>query len=308
LILRIDNYLNYQHKIGKKTDTSTYHGSWIADEIAALFSLNLGIRLKAGGITRVFAPDKDPKGEPRMHDMHLDPVLTKNLERRQIILYADHSICIQDAKLVERYPDLSSTQAITLIKSARLYQDALWISESQPAFSWLFFVSAIEIAANHWQKNNAPSLERLKAEKPELIELLEPFDPELPQKVANLIIDSIGSTKKFTDFIIHFLPDPPSQRPQNRDQIFWDEDNMTKYLKVIYRLRSEALHQGTPFPAPLCMAPYGPSNEVYIEKPTDTAMSTLGSTWTAKDLPMYLHIFEYIVRGSLLKWWRSNLK
>ena len=32
-----------------------------------------------------------------------------------------------------------------------------------------------------------------------------------------------------------------------------------------------------------------------------------GGVWTAKDAPMKLHLFEYIVRGALLRWWESML-
>jgi len=28
--------------------------------------------------------------------------------------------------------------------------------------------------------------------------------------------------------------------------------------------------------------------------------------WTGDDLPMHLHMFEYIVRHSLLNWWKSS--
>ena len=35
------------------------------------------------------------------------------------------------------------------------------------------------------------------------------------------------------------------------------------------------------------------------------ATETKGSVWVAQDLPMLLHIFEYIVRKTLLKWWES---
>jgi hypothetical protein len=304
-ILRVDEHITDKPNISHNTDVSTYHGGWVADEIASLLSLNLGARIKAGAYSRVFHPREDPKGHPCGHFMHNDPVMIRNLDCKQIIPYQKNPFSIEQAHLLNQYCNLSPGGALALIKSARLYQDALWISESQPAFSWLFFVSAIEMAANHWQQKKAKAIERLKAERPELIELLEPYNSELPKKVAKLISDYIGATKKFTDFIIHFFPDPPIERPNERDQIIWEEEDMRKYLKVIYGLRSDALHKGTPFPMPMCMAPSGPSNAVYCEKPTNTAMMTLGSTWAAKDLPMYLHVFEYIVRNALLKWWNS---
>ena len=42
---------------------------------------------------------------------------------------------------------------------------------------------------------------------------------------------------------------------------------------------------------------------IYAEIPVEIAQSGRGGVWIAKDVPMTLYIFEYIVRESLLKWW-----
>lgn len=47
-----------------KTNNDFYHGGGLKDEIAALSSLALGVRLKAGGINRRFEPKGDPLGRP----------------------------------------------------------------------------------------------------------------------------------------------------------------------------------------------------------------------------------------------------
>ena len=62
IVLRAEYYLeDTPSTTGKgKTTTERYHGGWLSDEIAALTSLCLGIRLKAGGCTREFDPDGDP--------------------------------------------------------------------------------------------------------------------------------------------------------------------------------------------------------------------------------------------------------
>jgi hypothetical protein len=53
-------------------------------------------------------------------------------------------------------------------------------------------------------------------------------------------------------------------------------------------------------------APYQfESDSPPAEIPIGLAASTKGGVWTAKDLPMLIHTFEYIVRGALLNWWRS---
>ena len=39
-----------------------------------------------------------------------------------------------------------------------------------------------------------------------------------------------------------------------------------------------------------------------IEKPLGLAVGFGGSVWQADELPMLLHVFEYITRESLLRW------
>lgn len=308
IILRIEEHLKDDptRKTMIKTNTTFYHGGWLVDEIAALFSLNLGIRLKAGKATRRFEPKGDHRGRPEIFSSHNDPVFFKNPAYRPVIPHATDTHCINDAHILRSYPKLSPTEAVALIKAARLYQDAIWISEFQPSLSWIFFVSAIETSANHWRREKELPLDRMRAFKPELEQLLDRYSSELPEKVANIIAEYMGSTKKFLDFVIHFLPDPPAKRPKGLLQISWETRAMRKSLTKIYDWRSKALHGGTPFPEPMCIPPFPPM-DVYGEKPMGLAVQSKGATWVEADIPMCLHIFEYIVRHSLLKWWDSML-
>ncbi len=51
-----------------KSGFDNYHGGWIEDELAALIGLQLGIRARAGGPSRRFDLDDDPKGRlPQAH-------------------------------------------------------------------------------------------------------------------------------------------------------------------------------------------------------------------------------------------------
>src|SRR4051794_19319699 len=52
LILRVENHVQFDVPQMDKTKDENYHGGSEVDEIAALISLCLGIRLKAGGATR----------------------------------------------------------------------------------------------------------------------------------------------------------------------------------------------------------------------------------------------------------------
>ena len=74
----------------------------------------------------------------------------------------------------------------------------------------------------------------------------------------------------------------------------------------IYDWRSRALHDGVPFPAPMCQAPkkLDDGHEEFLD---GVAASSHGGSWVFEDLPMLLHVFEHIVRGTLLAWWRSLL-
>ena len=72
-------------------------------------------------------------------------------------------------------------------------------------------------------------------------------------------------------------------------------------MSKIYEYRSNALHGGIPFPAPMCNAEMK-FEDCMAEKPTGLACHTLGGAWLAKDTPMLLHMFEHITRGVLLNW------
>ena len=309
IILRVEEYIEVDttKKNMIKTDTSIYHGGMLFDEIAALLSLCLGMRVKAGGATRQFEADGDPRGRPVRYSMHDDPVFIKTSRHPPIIPDTARMYNLNEAYLLKRYPELSPIDASALVKAARLYQEAFWISESEPSLSWIFFVSAVETAANHWRSEKESSIDRLKASIPKLVQLLEKYSEELPLKVANMISDYLGSTRKFLDFILHFFPSPPPKRPPKPAQISWNPKEMEKSLRIIYGWRSKALHGGTPFPLPMCLPPF-PQRNYFREKPPGLASQSAGGVWTARDTPMYLHIFEHIVRHSLLLWWDSMAK
>ena len=209
---------------------------------------------------------------------------------------------LKNLYLLTNLPKIKEQDAIALIRAVRLYQNALWIAESETSLAWLMLVSAVETAANHWRKTEDTPLERLKISKPELIKILEDTGIEdLPEKVAVCLKDTVGSTKKFIDFIMKFLPEPPSRRPKHHQRP-WECKTLKKTMKTIYNYRSKALHDGYPFPVPMCHLP----REVPPEEiPTGGASYAMGSSWLAKDTPMMFHTFEYIVRKSLLKWWES---
>lgn len=217
---------------------------------------------------------------------------------------------MNDLLLLKQFPKLDPVNAIALIRAARLYQDALWIAESEPSLSWVMFVSAVETAAAHWKASESSPVENLLASIPELYNRLESIEiPGLLKEVAEMIVHKLGATKKFVDFMMTFLPDPPAARPAEWGQCSWESNIIKKTLMLIYEYRSQALHGGYPFPAPMCQPPFQHESwKSLSEKPIGHATSMRGGVWLAKDTPMLLHIFEYIVRHSLIKWWRSMVE
>lgn len=306
VILRVEKYLKISLPSTaemRRTNDTLYHGGSSHDEIAALASLILGVRFKSGGITRVFGLNEDPRGKPLHYQMDRNPILLEG-EGKRIIPEAHRTILLNDLNQLLTYSTLTPEDAIILVRASRLYQDALWIAESEPALAWVMFVSAIETAANHWRKKEYTPVEKLHASKPELEKILDEHGgQELVKIVAEYIVEYMGATKKFIDFVLAFLPSPPKNRPKF-DRHPWSKTKIKKTLEKIYGYRSDALHGSRAFPAPMCMSPMI-SDGYPIEVPTGFSTSTLGGVWVKEDSPLLLHTFEYIVRGALLKWWAS---
>lgn len=305
IILRVNEYIEptEAHEM-PRTDFEHYHGGDLPDEIAALLSLSLGVRLKASGVTRWFEPDGDPKGRPLAFDTDRNNIILKSSTLLPVLPKALGTHCLETSALLAKLPNLSPADASALIRAARLYQDAIWIAESETALSWLMLVSAIETAAGHWRTTKESPVERVSAAMPELETILVAAGgTELFEKVADQISVYMGATKKFIDFVLTFLPEPPTERPHENLQVSWKSNDMKKMLSKIYEWRSRALHGGTPFPYPMCY----PSSRYSEEKPLGSAAAAQGGVWIAADTPMLLHTFEYIVRHALLKWWETML-
>ena len=85
-----------------------------------------------------------------------------------------------------------------------------------------------------------------------------------------------------------------------------DKVELRASMNKIYDYRSRALHGGIPFPAPMCEPPYSDESwDAPAETPLGLAAHRMGGVWVAKDMPLLLHTFEYMVRRVLLKWWAT---
>ncbi|MBP2869962.1 MULTISPECIES: hypothetical protein [Pseudomonas] len=288
-----------------KTDVKRFHGGHLPEEITALTSLALGIRLKAGDANRYFDAS-DRLGRFVAYSSRPWPSLSVNPGRPIIPTPKDVLLNDIQARLTT-IPTLNAGLYIELVRAARAYQDALWISEIEPHLAWLLFVSAIEIAANAQLASAGSSTENLKELKPELARMVENAGGEdLLNEVAKDLKGLFGSTKKFLMFCEEFMPTEPSERPSlDWMKIEWTWSGLLPILKTVYALRSHALHAGIPFPAPMCRQPdqWRDDNVPAERAITSLAVQTMNGQWVPKDAPIALHTFQYFARGALLNWW-----
>lgn len=310
VILRISVHkqLTGVSRYGSPKTTKLYHGGWISDEIAAVASLALGKRFKAGDESRRF-DGPDTFGIPSAPRRRIEPILIFN-SRRPVLpdVVADGDLRELNPRF-QSIPYLSPDDCIALVRSARLYQDALWVAESEPNLAWLMLVSAVETAANRWRAKDATPIENFRMVMPDLAQKIQTDgSDELLELVSKKLSHLFGATKKFVDFVNEHLPPPPAVRPEGEaSQVEWIPSNLKRILKIVYRYRSEALHGGTPFPAPMCSpADLFSANGAPVERGTAAlAVHSLGGYWPADDLPISLHTFHYLARATLLCWWDS---
>jgi hypothetical protein len=283
-------------------DNDAEHGGHLRDEFAALISLVLGIRLQSSGAKRFFKfSDPETLGEPRALAEVETPALLPGAWT-EIIAHARREANLSELDLLESYPKLDATTATALMRAARLYQEALWVSERQAWLTWLLLVSAIETAANAYKYdgNDSPS-DLLRELDPTLAKAAAKYGDECVAAIAKTQVKMLGATKKFVGFLETFLPDEPKVRP-SKYQLSWTKDGLTAPLKAVYRLRSSYLHAGVPFSWRLRMAP-----EPVDGVPSESFPDVGGDQSAPSDpnLPMHVHVFEHIARGALLNWWRN---
>jgi hypothetical protein len=305
IYIRIEDYLEFQVPDMSQTVTNAYHGGTLIDEIAALSSLALGIRIRAGKMSRYFRDNVDPRGHP-----------VEWIKQPEFLFIDYQSLVIPSAiserpldllSPLSRIPSMTTDDANALIKAARSYQKALLIAEEDASMSWLFLVTAVEKAASYWKKTSVNKMDIFIEFMPELWHMIDSCEKkdELRSSIAERFSHLMQSQKKFIEFLEKFLPNPPLKRPPKWGQITWEISTLKRSFKTIYGHRSKALHEGTPFPSPMCDPPIRSRNgdRAWNEKPSGLAYSSPGGAWKGVDIPMYLNTFEYIVRESLLKWW-----
>lgn len=288
-----------------KTDDLRYHGGWVTDELASLAALALGIPIQAGPVSRRFNRD-EPQGRPIAWTG--TPPVRPPTHKPQPSIAAPSDVNITELQRLDSFVQLAPAEATMFVRAARLYQDGLWVAESEPHLAWLLFVSAVETLAQ--DKSDEPPVEQLRGWGPgsQLEQLIvDAGVGHIIDQVAKILSPVIGSQAKFLGFLKAYGPNEPPRRPGKGWQHSWEPGELRKTYKLIYQYRSKALHEGRRFPAPMCESPVkDPVTKVPSEVPIGLASAYAGGVWEAHDTPMLLHVFEFITRRSLLGWLSSK--
>ncbi|PAP78008.1 hypothetical protein [Rubrivirga marina] len=294
----------YMTDLPKPEGNDHYHGGGVAEEIAALTSLELGVRLKAGSMTRRFENEEDPRGNPFTYGSSLRPEPNLLLSPTGPVIPTLLDRAKLDTRLLSRLAALSASDSIKLARCARLYQDAVWVADSTPELSWLLLVSAVETAAVHWRTESGDPYEAVRNSGSELVLAVREAGGEVLLKdLAPSLAKLTGATTRFVKFLLEFGPRAPTDGHEVQGgftRLDWSRKSLSAVYSRVYDLRSRALHDGHPFPYPMCVPPRRLGSTV-AETPFVTG--ALGASWELSEVPILLATFERIARESLLKYW-----
>jgi hypothetical protein len=177
------------------------------------------------------------------------------------------------------------------------------LADADPRLAWIKLVGALETAANQWEAEFHDSpLARLEKHRPAVFNAIAKLPTPDQEVVANDLAHTFKATAKFVDFTLEFDPGPPARRPSTAAL---DWSSLGDQLNSIYHLRSRDLHDGIPFPPPLCAPPSFDPAGVPRETFPHHAVMTLGGVWRAEDLPMLFHVFAHTAGGALRNWWSA---
>ncbi|MFE7155330.1 hypothetical protein [Streptomyces sp. NPDC057636] len=276
------------------------------EEISALVSLLLGVRIRDGGPVRVYPAGGDPAGFP-WYGHHAPPTLMESPTRSRIFPVPSNAyVGLGDCDpLLSTFGGLPPAISTVLVKAAHHYAEGLWIAEAHPEQAWLNFVTAIEAAAVHHQDETIDPVDAFRTAYPRAAKKIEGAGVEgLLTSVAKDFRRLLSAGRRVQLFMEKFNPGPPEVRPESISaRVDW-ENELIDHVKKIYGLRSSLLHSGAPFPAPLLSGIGSDLDDSgsLPERP-EGAWGSGESEWDADELPMHIHVFAHAVRGALLNWW-----
>ncbi|MCL4065938.1 hypothetical protein M3484_05095 [Pseudomonas sp. GX19020] len=281
---------------------SHYHGGQIFDEAAALLGLILDVRVAAGLPERDFLIDDDPFGRPTLYHRDFEPSYNPGRRSEQMPRLLRQT-SMEPLSRLTTLGQLCEADATALVKAARMFQNATWIANADPAMAWLMYVSAAETTAVRYDTGaSAPDIDPATS-YPKIVKILEKSGRmDLLPEILGALRPQTRALAKFLHFIARFSPRPPEPRPQHGAFDF-SELSVRAAMKSIYTHRSNALHSGTAMPLPMCLPPsVGKQGEV-VETPWGVGTETRDANWLHDETPMLLGTFAHIVREAILGWW-----
>ncbi|MFH9351286.1 hypothetical protein [Kitasatospora sp. NPDC017646] len=306
-VLELASWFRYPNQQPAASGSAGWTGLSIHQEVGALASLVLGVRLRGD--------------DPRPRYRQQDGDVTSYEVSAQVVPSAPASpwsspilpgLAGSTADFgslqpyLESLPHLAPDHTVQLVRAARQYADALWMAEGAPELAWLMLVSAVEVAATAHQAATEDYALLVKKSFPISAEALIATGGEtLLAKAADAeFYKLVGATGRFLAFAKKFLPNPPDERTTDQaGQLPWSKTKMSAALEAVYKLRSARLHAGTAFPWPLLIPPPAAGDGLPAEVFTQDTYGSGDTTWPAAELPMTLAVFAHLVRGMLLRWW-----
>ena len=304
-------FRHYDHMIGRAADRDErtpsldlrgWTGGDIGDQMASVLSLALGRRLRSGGTVRFCLSSGDPLGLPCSRDRRPPQMQEPGYRGTLLPGISDPASLSAARDLLLAYSKLNAVEATALTRAAAQFADALWWADADPRIAWMKLVGALEAGANHYDaaEEHADPVTLLKRHRGRLYGRLKKAGCEAATAiVAEDLARTFNVEQKLSRFVSAFTPDPPSLRP---DVARVDFENLESDLALIYEYRSRELHDGVPFPLPLCQAPEE-IDGTPAERFAAEWIEGSGGLWPSGDLPMYLHTFAYISGEVLRKWW-----
>ncbi len=283
-----------------KANSDAYHGGDSSDEVAALVSLALGVRLRVAGTAQMSLIHENNESHT---PIYLEvPTLAHpgRPDWESVPAARTRPADLTKTGRLATFPNIDEKAQVELVRAARAYATGLWWANEDPNLAWLQLVTAVETGATYRQKATAEPTTLVEQLWPELWSALKPANQPIRAEVAELLADQIRATRRFLDFLNDLAPEPPEVRPPF-GELAWG--NMEGHARLIYRHRSKALHTGKPFPLPMLEEPRTEENGATQEVPYGLNSGGLGGVWDAKEAPMLLSTFEFIARGALLAWW-----
>lgn len=306
LVLRVEeygrSYIDPLPQMDKPT-IGTWHGGWLADELAALLSVVLGVRCMAGGVIRRYHGARDRGVPMQTEQIPSAPPPPQRSTTPQIPNCIRRVDLGPARKLMEAYPRLSPGTATALLRAARQYQQALWIADGDPNTAWLQLVSAVEVLAVHELVDDQRPSEIVSHMWPEMADALALAPANVRNDVSELLAPQLKAAARYRRFLRRFSPPAPDERPAY-GRVDWRK--LPRAVNQVYTLRSVALHTGVPFPISMCMPPYQDDDGRYVERDFSLGVGSGDAYWSADQLPMLLHTYAYIVGGAIRRWWREK--